>query len=120
MKVLVKRAGSKKFEIKEIEPTLKSYQSLVGGYIEVIYLKEDLCFVCNEEGKVLGLPENFCMVDEEYDTLVDRVHGDAFFCKVNGDDFSDITEEQEHKVKSSFLEGERFSVDKYFDDYFYI
>lgn len=38
--------------------TLKEMQEYVGGYIEVIYLQDNLIMVINEEGKLLGLPKN--------------------------------------------------------------
>ena len=45
----------------EIDGSLESMQKLVGGYIESIYPFEDgeICLVCNEEGKLEGLPLAF-------------------------------------------------------------
>ena len=40
-----------------IPNTLKAMQEMVGGYIEVVYL-DDICLVCNEEGKLMGLEGN--------------------------------------------------------------
>ena len=42
-------------EAVTIPNTLKAMQQMVGGYIEVIPL-DDVCLVCNEEGKLMGLP----------------------------------------------------------------
>ena len=33
-------------------------QEVVGGYIEFLYLKDNLVMVVNEEGKMVGLPFN--------------------------------------------------------------
>ena len=44
----------------EIENTLESKQHLVGGYIECVYPSNDnsVVFICNEEGKINGMPLN--------------------------------------------------------------
>ena len=46
----------KSFSKKNI--TLKEMQEVVGGYIEFLYLKDNLVMVVNEEGKIVGLPYN--------------------------------------------------------------
>ncbi len=45
---------------KTIKNSLEEKQKLVGGYIEYTYLNDcnDIAIVCNEEGKLLGLPPN--------------------------------------------------------------
>ena len=51
--------------VKEIPHTLEALQQEVGGLIEVIYPYADLVgLVCNEEGKLLGLPLNRALIDE--------------------------------------------------------
>lgn len=50
-------------EIKIIKNDLDSLQKIVGGYIEVVTIGEDsagnkLAIICNEEGKLQGLPPN--------------------------------------------------------------
>lgn len=44
---------------------LKAFQEAVGGYIETVTLATDLVIICNEEGRLLGLPSNckVCGVD---------------------------------------------------------
>jgi hypothetical protein len=46
----------KSFSKKNI--TLKEMQEVVGGYIEFLYLKNNLVMIVNEEGKMIGLPYN--------------------------------------------------------------
>lgn len=42
-----------------INNDLKPMQNVVGGYIEVVEIADSgLCLVCNEEGKIDGLPSN--------------------------------------------------------------
>ena len=40
------------------KPTLKEMQDIVGGYIELVYDDGHTQIICNEEGKLLGLPIN--------------------------------------------------------------
>ena len=43
----------------EIDPSLKSVQSTVGGCIQAVYpFEEPVALICNEEGKLCGLPLN--------------------------------------------------------------
>jgi hypothetical protein len=46
----------KSFSKKNV--TLKEMQEVVGGYIEFLYLKNNLVMIVNEEGKMIGLPYN--------------------------------------------------------------
>lgn len=46
----------KAFSKKNI--TLKDMQNIVKGYVEFLYLKDDLIMVVNEEGKINSLPVN--------------------------------------------------------------
>ena len=56
----------KKAEMREIEPTLESMQSQVGGMIEeYMPFDDDAAIVCNEEGKMMGLPLNRAVKDED-------------------------------------------------------
>lgn len=47
-------------KVINIKNTLEEKQKQVGGYIEYTYLEncDDVAIICNEEGKVLGLPPN--------------------------------------------------------------
>ena len=59
--------------VKEIPHTLEALQQEVGGLIEVICPYADLVgLVCNEEGKLLGLPLNRALIDGDgkmYDVI---------------------------------------------------
>lgn len=45
-------------EIITVPNKLESLHAAVGGYIEVLGLDCGVCLICNEEGKLLGLPAN--------------------------------------------------------------
>ena len=46
--------------VKEIDGSLASMQAIVGGFIQAVEPFEDhnVLLLCNEEAKLLGLPEN--------------------------------------------------------------
>ena len=65
MKVLVIKPENKP-QVQEIDGTLESMQSLVGGTIQAIYPFEDqVALICNDEGKLLHLQMNRALRDEE-------------------------------------------------------
>lgn len=45
-------------EMKKIPNTLEAFQETVGGYIETVTLASYCIIICNEEGRLLGLPFN--------------------------------------------------------------
>ena len=59
---------------------LKAFQEAVGGYIETVTVATDLVIICNEEGRLQGLPWNctvFC-VDFVGTIVVAGVKGEEF------------------------------------------
>lgn len=60
---------------KDIDGSLKSMQEAVGGTIQALYpFEEPVALICNDEGKLLGLPLNRALRDEEgriYDIIRD-------------------------------------------------
>ena len=64
----------------EIDGSLTGMQQVVGGYIQAIYPFEDpVALICNEEGKLLGLPLNRALKDEDGD-IYDIIAGTFFLC----------------------------------------
>ena len=63
--VVIKEPGKAPVVEPLFENTLESFQSAVGGYIETVTLATDLILICNEEGRLVGLPHNcnVCGVD---------------------------------------------------------
>ena len=56
MKILLVEPG-KKPVLSEIDGSLKSMQEVVGGTIQAIFpFEEPVALICNDEGKLLGLP----------------------------------------------------------------
>lgn len=79
MRVIYKAPGAPP-EPRDIPNTLEELQATVGGYIETISLATDAAIICNEEGRLLGLPYNcrFLGADFVGPILVVGVAGDEF------------------------------------------
>ena len=95
-------------EIAEIPSDLKGMQATVGGHIEAIYPYEDpIALVCNEEGKINGLPLNRALRDND-GHIYDIVAGDFFICDVSGEDFGSLSDKQIAKYSEKFKIPEQF------------
>lgn len=57
VKVIVKPVG-KAPHIEYTDNTLEAFQRIVDGYIETVTVCTDLVIICNEEGRLRGLPYN--------------------------------------------------------------
>ena len=99
---VLKVAPGKAPEAVAIPNTLEAMQQMVGGYIEVIPL-EDVCLVCNEEGKLMGLPGSRRLGD-------DIIAGTFFLAGDTPDgDFISLTEQQIEEYTRRFGEIEQFT-----------
>lgn len=83
MKAIRKKPGCAP-EIIEVENTLEALQQEVGGYIETVSIA-DVVIICNEEGRLCGLPYNCGFVG------VDFV-GTILVVGRNKDEFCDVPE----------------------------
>lgn len=97
MKAIRKKPGCEP-EIIEVENTLKELQREVSGYIETVTIASDAVIICNEEGRILGLPDNcrVCVVDFVGTVLIVGTKGDEF-CDVPEADFLMDHLREEHK-----------------------
>lgn len=97
MKAIRKKPGCAP-EIIEVENTLKALQREVSGYIETVTIASDAVIICNEEGRILGLPDNcrVCGVDFVGTGLIVGTKGDEF-CDVPEADFLMDHLREEHK-----------------------
>ena len=70
----------------EIDGSLASMQSLVGGLIEAIYpFSDPIALICNDEGKLTGLPQNRPLKHPETGEIYDIVCGPFFLCSAPPD-----------------------------------
>lgn len=93
-----------------IEAFLESYQKIVGGYIEAYYpFEEPVCIVCNEEGKINGLPLNRAVyADPDRGEMLDIIAGTFFICDCSGENFGSLSSEQLRRYTEQFKYPERF------------
>lgn len=79
MRILVVEPEKQPY-VKEISEGLEAMQTVVGGWIQATYpWCDNVALICNEEGKLIGLPLNRIIQDDE-GRLVDIIAGTFFIC----------------------------------------
>ena len=87
---------------------LESLQKAVGGRIEAAYFYDDpIALVCNEEGKLNGMPLNRAVKDENGE-IMDIIAGKFFICGLGEEDFASIPQELQDKYLKMFEKPETF------------
>lgn len=81
---------NRQFIITEIENTLDAMQEFVNGPIEVINITDEILLVCNEEGKMRGLPPSAFIIRNQ--EAQDIIVGKFFLCREDGEDMISIQE----------------------------
>lgn len=80
---ILKMKPEQKPERVDIPDTLEAMQKVVGGYIQAVYpFEEPVALICNEEGKLNGLPLNRALWDED-GNLYDIISGTFFLLKMD-------------------------------------
>ena len=98
IRVLMCEVG-KECEIKEIESGLASLQAIVGGMIECYPIGENLDLVLNEEGKMMQLPWNRPLFDQD-GKVFDLVAGPCFLIRADNEGgFISVTDEDVEKYR---------------------
>lgn len=82
IKVLIKDPGKNPRSVN-ISNRLGNLQLYVEGYIETVTLASDLVIICNEEGRIKGLPYNCSIGGVDF-------YGTIILCGFTGEDFSDV------------------------------
>lgn len=107
MNVLMVEPGKTPYQT-DIAPGLESLQKAVGGYIqEVCPFDDPVAIVCNEEGKLMHLPANRALYDENgcmYDILV----GKFLVVGLGEESYADLSPALTDKYRQHFKEPERF------------
>ena len=100
----------KKPVVQNIDPGLESMQKIVGGSIEAVYpFADPVALICNEEGKLLGLPLNRALRDDE-GNVYDIISGTFFLCAAPPDSnhFAGLTDQQVKTYMEWFAMPEMF------------
>lgn len=88
----------------EIRTSLEALQKAVGGYIEVVYNDDDTIIICNEEGKLQGLPGN-----RHLDNGTSIIAGSFFIIGDDGEEFRSLTDEETEKYVNKYSQPEEIS-----------
>ena len=100
----------KKPMVQDVGSGLESIQKIVGGPIEAVYpFDEPVALICNEEGKLLNLPLNRALRDDE-GNVYDIISGTFFVCAAppNSDHFAGLTDQQVKTYMERFVMPEMF------------
>ena len=81
--IIRKDPGKSPQLIPDFENTLENFQQAVGGHIEAVTFTEGAAVICNEEGRLRGLPYN-CKV------LGVGLVGTILIVGVDEDEFADL------------------------------
>ena len=107
MNVLMVEPGKAPYET-QIGNDLRSMQGAVGGYIQAVYpYEEPIAVVCNEEGKLDGLPLNRALRDPDGD-IYDIIAGNFFIVRLGESDFTDLPHELAERFAEQFRQPEIF------------
>ena len=94
--------------VREIEGGLDSLQSIVGGYIEAIYPFEDeVGIICNEEGKLIGLPLNRALYHEG--EIYEIIAGTFIIAGLSEDNFCSLSDDLIKKYMDLFFLPQGFA-----------
>ncbi len=94
-----------------LDGSLASMQDAVGGTIQAVYsFSESVVLVCNDEGKLLGLPLNRALRGEETGEVYDIICGTFFLCAAppDSDSFASLNDEQIVRYTEKFSVPESF------------
>ena len=95
--------------IREIGTELKDLQQAVGGgLIEPFYpFMEEVCIVCNDEGKFNGMRPCRAVYGED-GKMMDIVFGPFFICDCSGENFASLSDEQLERYANQFRYPENY------------
>ena len=93
----------------EIGTSLSELQEVCDGLIQTFYpFEEMVCIVCNDEGKINGMPLNRAIKDTETGELIDIIAGPFFICDCSTENFASLSQEQMDRFLEQFKNPERF------------
>lgn len=110
MKVLIVES-EKAPRAAEIGEGLEAMQAVVGGLIQAVYpFSEPVALVCNDEGKLLGLPPSRILRDLATGIPYDVVCGTFFLCAAppDSESFESLSTEQTARYTELLLRPETF------------
>ena len=96
-------------ELKTIDNTLESLQSIVEGNIQAMYpYTDEVALICNEDGKIVGLDLNRAVYSETGHEMIDIVAGTFIVVGLCEEDFASLSPTQAEKYSKMFHMPEVF------------
>lgn len=107
MKVIIVEPDARP-RVADIQSDLESLQEIVGGTIQCVFpFPDSVGIICNDEGKILGLPLNRVLRDDNGE-IYDILSGTFIVAGLTEDDFCDLTDEQADKYMKMYHDKEMF------------
>lgn len=97
-------------KVIQLEDDLKAMQQAVGGWIEeYMPFPDEVAIICNEEGKMTGMPLNRAIYGED-GQLLDIIAGPFFiaYAPIESEKFLSLPEDLKEKYMHQFKEPEAF------------
>ena len=92
----------------EIDNDLKALQQVVGGTIASVYpFADPVAIICNDDGKLMGLPLNRALWDED-GLMYDVIAGTFLVVGLGEEDFASLSPELAQKYEEHFHQPEAF------------
>ena len=92
----------------EIDNDLKALQQAVGGTIAAVYpFADPVAIICNDDGKLMGLPLNRALWDED-GLMYDVIAGTFLVVGLGEEDFVLLSPELAQKYEEEFHQPEAF------------
>lgn len=110
IKVILVQEG-KLAKLVSIDNKLEAMQKLVGGQIEeYMPFEDEVAIICNEEGKMCGLPLNRAIYAEATNEMIEIIAGDFFiaYAPIDSEKFESLPKELEEKYLKKFKKPEKF------------
>lgn len=100
----------KKARLADIDPSLEGmYRMIDTDMIQAVYPFEDeVCIVCDEEGKLKASPPNRALRYEGSNEIYDIVVGTFFVCSCEGHSFGSLNAEQQQRYLEQYKWPEAF------------
>ncbi len=100
----------KEARLEDVDPSLEGlYKAIQAEMIEAVYpFEEQVCLVCDEEGKIKGRDLNRALRIDGEGEIYDIVAGTFIVCGCGGENFSSLTEAQQKKYLELYRWPERF------------
>lgn len=100
----------KQARIADIEGSLEGYYRAIGAdTIQAVYpYEEEVCIICDDEGKLTGRPLNRALRDEDTKEIYDIIVGTFFVCSCKEPHYTSLSTDQQRRYLEQFKWPETF------------